>query len=153
MQHVGKEDNQRACQQGNQETCIVVAEMQKRRDFTLEKTKVRHCSAGRSALCRRQDIGTQVLVREGGADLYQLHWTARKGTVSELIAEDGRQIYRLYDESNADTFLKYLKDAAKKFGKVAIIVDNARIHTAKKVMQWLAKNKNVVLIPLPKGAP
>ncbi len=41
------------------------------------------------------------------------------------IATDGRQFFRTYDRFDKETVLQYIKELARHFKKVAIIMDNA----------------------------
>ena len=59
---------------------------------------------------------------------------------------DKRQLFRQYDVFNQHTFLDYLKQVQKKFGKVILFVDRARQHRSKKVQEHLEKNKDCIRI-------
>ncbi len=69
------------------------------------------------------------------------------------ITENGNQLFRVYDKFNAVTFVEYLKELHQKCGKIAIILDRASVHKSKKVKEYLANNRDVKLIWLPKGSP
>ena len=69
------------------------------------------------------------------------------------ITENGNQLFRVYDKFNAVTFVEYLKELHWKYGKIAIMLDRASVHKSKKVKEYLANNKDVKLIWLPKGSP
>jgi transposase len=54
-------------------------------------------------------------------------------------------IFVIESESyNAEVFLSFLKDVLKKYpkGKIALVLDNARIHHAKLIQPFLEENKN-----------
>ena len=66
----------------------------------------------------------------------------------------GKQLFRQYDVFNQETFLDYLKQVKKKFGKLVIFTDRARQHQSNKIKTYLEKNKDSVRIfYLPKGSP
>lgn len=44
------------------------------------------------------------------------------------ISLDGRQIFRQYDKFNGETFLDYLKNVHRKFGKLYLFMDKAKQH-------------------------
>ncbi len=69
------------------------------------------------------------------------------------ITENGNQLFRVYNKFNAVTFVEYLKELHWKYGKIAIILDRASVHKSKKVKEYLANNRDVKLIWLPKGSP
>ena len=67
---------------------------------------------------------------------------------------DGRQLFRQYDAFNQYTFMDYLKQLQRRFGKVILITDRARQHQSKKVQKYLEENKDSIrIIYLPKGSP
>ena len=68
------------------------------------------------------------------------------------ITENNSQLFRVYDKFNAVTFVEYIKELHWKYGKIAIMLDRASVHKSKKVKEYLASNKDVKLIWLPKGS-
>ena len=69
------------------------------------------------------------------------------------IAKDGRQFFRTHKRFDASTFIRYLKEMQKRFGKVAAVTDRASPHRAKLVKGLLRENKNTRIIYFPKGSP
>ncbi len=69
------------------------------------------------------------------------------------ITENNSQLFRVYDKFNSVTFVEYLKELHWKYGKIAIMLDRASVHKSKKVKEYLANNRDVKLIWLPKGSP
>ncbi len=69
------------------------------------------------------------------------------------ITENNSQLFRVHDKFNAVTFVEYLKELHWKYGKIAIMLDRASVHKSKKVKEYLANNRDVKLIWLPKGSP
>ncbi len=84
--------------------------------------------------------------------------TTYKGRHGRVVAYgsigiDGRQFFRTYDKFDKETVLQYLKELARHFGKVAIIMDNAPQHKGIIVSKFLKGNKNVKVIWLPTATP
>lgn len=69
------------------------------------------------------------------------------------IAIDGRQMFRTHTKFNGPTFVKYLKELHRKFGKVLVIADRASPHRSKDVEKFLKENPDVKLAYFPKGSP
>ena len=76
----------------------------------------------------------------------------QKIVVYGAIAKDGRQLFRTHGWFDAPTFIRYLKEMQKRFGKVAAVTDRASPHRAKLVKGLLRENKNIRIIYLPKGS-
>ena len=68
------------------------------------------------------------------------------------IARDGRQFFRTRESLDAPTFVGYLKEMQRRFGKVAVVTDRASPRRAKLVKKLLRENKNIRIIYLPKGS-
>ena len=87
-----------------------------------------------------------------------LHQTAQKFSTSMIAAVSNRGLmrFRLYEGAlNVDIFIDFMKrlvrDAKQ---KIFLIVDNLRVHHAKKVVQWLATQKHKIeIFYLPAYAP
>ncbi|GIU71234.1 MAG: hypothetical protein KatS3mg003_0736 [Candidatus Nitrosocaldaceae archaeon] len=62
------------------------------------------------------------------------------------LSIDNKQLFRQYDRFNTNTFLKYLKELHKKFHKMILFMDNAKQHKAKKVIEYLDKNKDTITV-------
>lgn len=67
---------------------------------------------------------------------------------------DGRQFFRQYEYFNQYTFLDYLIQMQKKFGKLILFVDRARQHHRSiMVREYIKQNKDVLkVIYFPKGS-
>ena len=77
----------------------------------------------------------------------------RKVTIYGSLASDCRQFFRTYDKFNAVTFVAYLKELQRHFGKAVLICDRAPQHRSRHVREFLRKNKNVKIMYFPKGSP
>jgi len=89
-----------------------------------------------------------------------LHQTAQKFSTSMIAAVSNRGLmrFRLYQGGlNVDIFIDFMKRIVKDAKqKVFLIVDNLRVHHAKKVRAWLAQddvNKRIEIFYLPPYAP
>ena len=57
----------------------------------------------------------------------------KKITMCGALAMDGRQFFRAYERFDAPTFVAYLKEMQRHFGKVAVMTDRALQHRSKLV--------------------
>ena len=67
------------------------------------------------------------------------------------IAKDGRQLFWTRELFDTPTFVWYMKELQRHFGKV--VVDRASPHRAKTVKKLLRENKSIKIIYPPKGSP
>ena len=67
---------------------------------------------------------------------------------------DGK-LYLMYEDStSSEMFIKFLKEIHKKYGKIALVTDNATSHKSKLVKQYLkSTNGDVILMYLPPYTP
>ena len=62
----------------------------------------------------------------------------------------GQTCYMAASKANDRSFIMYLNTTKKRFGKVAVILDNAAYHNSSRVKRYLKKNNDFVkLIFLP----
>ena len=67
---------------------------------------------------------------------------SRKRTiVFGCLSLDGKQLFRQYDKFDSKTFVDYLKQVQKRFGKIIIFVDRATPHCSKITREFLDANK------------
>jgi transposase len=68
---------------------------------------------------------------------------------------DRRQFFRQYESFNQYTFLDYLKQVQKKFGKLILFIDRARQHHRSTIVkEFMKQNKGVLKVMyFPKGSP
>lgn len=77
-----------------------------------------------------------------------------KFAVFGALAHDGRQLFRTYDWFDSPTFVRYLRELHRKFGRIAVIVDQASQHRAAVVRDYLEGcGGEVLLYELPVGSP
>ena len=78
----------------------------------------------------------------------------RKTIVFGCLSKDGKQLFKQYDEFNSITFVDYLKQVQKRFGKIVIFVDRATPHCSKITRKYLDVNKDTMRVEyLPVGSP
>ena len=87
-----------------------------------------------------------------------LRQTAQRFSTSMISAISNRGVlrFRLYRGAlNADLFIDFLRRLVRDAGrKTFLIVDNLRVHHAKRVMEWVAEHKKkIALFYLPAYAP
>ena len=79
--------------------------------------------------------------------------TRQRRIVYGALARDGRQLFRQYGKFDALTLVRYLKEAARRFGKILMIVDRAPQHRANVVKNLLKNRPDIKLMLLPRGSP
>ena len=78
----------------------------------------------------------------------------QKTSVFGTLSMNGRQLFRQYDFFNQYTFLHYLIQVQKKFGKLILFIDRARQHHRSIIVrEHIEQNKDVLkVIYFPKGS-
>ena len=78
----------------------------------------------------------------------------QKTSVFGTLSMNGRQLFRQYDFFNQYTFLHYLIQVQKKFGKLILFIDRARQHHRSIIVREHIEQNKVVLkvIYFPKGS-
>ncbi len=74
-------------------------------------------------------------------------------TLFGAFAMDGRRFVRIYDKFNKETFLDFVRELRRHFGKIAIIMDRAPQHRSKAFEKFVRENDDVKAIYLPRGCP
>ena len=69
------------------------------------------------------------------------------------IVRAGRQFFRTYEKFDVPTFVRYLKDLYRHFGKVVVTTDRVPQHRSRLVKEFLRRNEDVKMIYLPRGSP
>ncbi len=76
-----------------------------------------------------------------------------KTIVYGALAGDGTRLMRQYEKFDGPTFVKYLKEVRRKWGKVLLITDNASQHKHGKVREYLEGHDEVRILYLPTATP
>ena len=69
------------------------------------------------------------------------------------LAEDGIRLMRQYERFDGQTFVRYLKEVRRKWGKALLIMDNAGQHKTKAVRKYLEEHDEVEILYLPTATP
>ena len=126
-------------------------------------------AAGTISWARRRGFavvvqGESIFVRMGtdGRKLWSLvgdpvtvsrHGRRDRTVVYGALAEDRTWLMRQYERFDGPTFVKYLKEARRKWGKVLLITDNASQHKTKAVGEYLKEHDEVEILYLPTATP
>lgn len=78
----------------------------------------------------------------------------KKTIVFGCLSIEGKQLFLQYDNFNSITFVDYLKQIQKLFGRSIVFVDRATPHCSKITKQYLAQHKNAIRLEyLPVASP
>ncbi|MDR4510130.1 MAG: transposase [Nitrososphaeraceae archaeon] len=78
----------------------------------------------------------------------------KKTIVFGCLSIEGKQLFLQYDNFNSITFVDYLKQIQKQFGRSIVFVDRATPHCSKITKQYLAQHKDAIRLEyLPVGSP
>ena len=72
---------------------------------------------------------------------------------SGALAEDGTGLMQQHGRFDGPTFVRYLKEIRRKWGKVLLIIDNAGRHKTKAVREYLEEHDGVEILCLPTATP
>jgi transposase len=63
------------------------------------------------------------------------------------LSMDGRQFFRQYAAINEDTFLYYVKQLHRKFGRLCLFLDKSKPHyKSRKVRRYLRRNRSTIRV-------
>ena len=118
----------------------------KRRRFTIvvqdESIFLRTGTNGRKLWSR---VGEPVaVIRHGRRD---------RIVVYGALAEDGTRLMRQHGRFDGPTFVRYLKEARRKWGKVLLVTDNASQHKHRDVLKYLEEHDGLGILYLPTATP
>ena len=69
------------------------------------------------------------------------------------LAEDGTRLMRRYGRFDGPTFVRYLKEVRRKWGKVLLVTDNASQHKHRDVLKYLEEHDGLEILYLPTATP
>ena len=69
------------------------------------------------------------------------------------LADDGTRLMRTYDAFDAETFVQYLREVRRKWGRALIIMDNARQHKSRAADEYLEGCDDIGVLYLPVATP
>ncbi|MDI1495482.1 MAG: Transposase [Cenarchaeum symbiont of Oopsacas minuta] len=86
--------------------------------------------------------------------IYRWKGDHRKFIAYGMISISGERFFRSYDKFDGPTFLRYVKDAVAKYGRIMIIADRASQHRTKDLERYVQENQDKIRIEyLPKASP
>lgn len=78
----------------------------------------------------------------------------KRTVVFGSLSIDRKQLFAQYDTFNSSTFVDYLKQVQKRFGKCIVFVDRATPHCSKITRRFVDANKDTIRLEyLPVGSP
>ena len=118
----------------------------KRRGFTI----VVH---DESIFLRTRTNGRKLWSRVGDPVTASRHGRRDRTIVFGALAEDGTRLTRQYGKFDGPTFVRYLKEVRRKWGKVPLATDNASQHKHMVVRQYLEEHDGLEILYLPTAMP
>ena len=118
----------------------------KRRGFTI----VVH---DESIFLRTGTNGRKLWSRVGDPVTVSRHGRRSRTIVFGALAEDGIRLMRQYGRFDGSTFVRYLKEVRRKWGKVPLVTDNASQHKRREVRQYLEEHDGLEILYLPTAMP
>ena len=77
-----------------------------------------------------------------------------KVAVYGVVSDDGSHLFRTYDTFDSQTFVRYLDELRRKYGRIFVIADSASPHRSNTVKDYLARSDdNPVIRRLPVASP
>jgi len=77
-----------------------------------------------------------------------------KTIIFGVLSLDGKQLFRQYKRFDSHSFITYLGEVQKKFGKFILFVDRATQHRSKVVKDYLQRNTDTIRMEyFPVGSP
>ena len=118
----------------------------KRRRFTI-------VVQDESIFLRTGTNGRKLWSRVGDPVTVSRHGRRDRTVVYGALAEDGTRLMRQYERFDGPTFVRYLKEARRKWGKILLIMDNAGQHKTKAVRKYPEEHDEVEILYLPTTTP
>ena len=81
------------------------------------------------------------------------HGRRDRTIVYGALAEDGTRLMRQYGRFDGPTFVRYLKEVRRKWGKVLLVTDNASQHKHREVRKYLEEHDGLEILYLPTATP
>ena len=81
------------------------------------------------------------------------HGRRDRTVVYGALAEDGIRLMRQYGRFDGPTFVRYLKEVRRKWGKVLLVTDNASQHKHREVRKYLEEHDGLEILYLPTATP
>ena len=81
------------------------------------------------------------------------HGRRDRTIVLGALAEDGTRLMRQCGRFDGPTFVRYLKEVRRKWGKVLLVTDNASQHEHRGVRKYLEEHDRLEILYLPTATP
>ena len=81
------------------------------------------------------------------------HGRRNRTVVYGALSEDGIKLMRQYERFDGPTFVRYLKEARRKWGKVLLVTGNASQHKHREMRKYLEEHDEVEILYLPAAMP
>ena len=118
----------------------------KRRRFTI-------VVQDESIFLRTGTNGRKLWSRVGDPVTVSRHGRRDRTIVFGALAEDGTRLMRQYGKFDGPTFVRYLKEVRRKWGKVLLVTDNASQHKHRDVLKYLEEHDGLEILYLPTATP
>ena len=106
-----------------------------------------------SIFLRTGTNGRKLWSRVGDPVTVSRHGRRDKAIVYGTLAEDGTRLVRQYGRFDGSTFVRYLKEARRKWGNILLVTDNASQHKHKEVRKYLEERDGLEILYLPTATP
>ena len=93
-----------------------------------KKARIYDRGAGRVHISQNGTNGRKLWSRVGDPVTVSKHGRRDRTVVFGALAEDGTRLMRQYERFDGPTFVRYLKEVRRKWGKVLLVTDNASQH-------------------------
>ena len=118
----------------------------KRRGFTI-------VVQDESIFLRTGTNGRKLWSRVGDPVTVSKHGRRGRTIVFGALAEDGTRLMRQYGRFDGPTFVRYLKEVHRKWGKVLLVTDSASQHKRREARKYLEEHDGLEILYLPTATP
>ena len=106
-----------------------------------------------SIFLRTGTNGRKLWSRVGDPVTIRRHGRRDRTVVFGALAENGTRLMRQYERFDGHTFVRYLREVRRKWGKVLLVTDNASQHKHRDVKKYLKSHDEVKILYLPTATP
>ncbi len=103
----------------------------------------------------RDAIVTRVWAPEGKRPICRVTGSHERTVVFGAMDMQGEQIFRQYDSFDGESFLDFLKQVHRRYGRLYLFLDKAKQHyKTKKVLEYIRRNRATLRVRwIPVGSP
>ena len=106
-----------------------------------------------SIFLRTGTNGRKLWSRVGDPVTASRHGRRDKTVVYGTLVEDGTRLMRQYGRFDGPTFVRYLKEVRRKWGRIFLVTDNASQHKHREVRKYLEEHDGLEILYLPAATP